>query len=88
MVKKRTKRFRFFTGCSTYPKCDFACWEEPIIPNESCPKCGAFMVMKGKKGEEQKLCIMCDIKNKETKADPNAEKYGGDKEEDAKAVKK
>ena len=88
VVKKRTKRFRFFTGCSTYPKCDFACWEEPIIPNESCPKCGAFMVMKGKKGEEQKLCIMCDIKNKETKADPNAEKYGGDKEEDAKAVKK
>lgn len=94
VVKKRTKRFRFFTGCSTYPKCDFACWEEPIIPNESCPKCGAFMVMKGKKGEEQKLCIMCDIKNKEpekvkeSKVDPNAEKYGGDKEEDAKAVKK
>jgi DNA topoisomerase-1 len=24
IVKKRTKRFRFFTGCSTYPKCDFA----------------------------------------------------------------
>jgi len=86
VVKKRTKRFRFFTGCSTYPKCDFACWEEPIIPNESCPKCGAFMVMKGKKGEEQKLCIMCDIKNKEVPADPNAEKYGA--EEAAKAVKK
>jgi DNA topoisomerase-1 len=84
VVKKRTKRFRFFTGCSTYPKCDFACWEEPL-PNENCPTCGAFMVLKGKKGEEQKLCIMCDIKNKEvekvkeTKVDPNLEKYGSEK---------
>jgi DNA topoisomerase-1 len=47
IVKKRTRKGKFFYGCSNWPKCDFALWDEPI--NEQCPRCGALMVKSGEK---------------------------------------
>ena len=47
IVKKRTKKGRFFYACNTWPLCDFALWDEPI--NEFCPKCSSILV-KTKKG--------------------------------------
>ncbi|MBI4919784.1 type I DNA topoisomerase [Candidatus Azambacteria bacterium] len=29
IVRKRTRKGRFFWGCSTWPKCDYATWENP-----------------------------------------------------------
>lgn len=29
IIKRRTKRGRFFYGCSRYPECDFASWNKP-----------------------------------------------------------
>jgi len=31
ILKKRTKKRRFFYGCSEYPKCDYASWQKPEI---------------------------------------------------------
>jgi DNA topoisomerase-1 len=44
IVKKRTKKGKFFYGCAGWPKCDFALWDEPT--EEKCPKCGSLMVKK------------------------------------------
>ncbi len=30
IIKKRTKKNRFFYGCSRWPKCDFATWKKPL----------------------------------------------------------
>ncbi len=30
LTPKRTKRGKIFWGCSTYPKCDFATWNDPV----------------------------------------------------------
>jgi len=47
IVKKRTRKGKFFYGCSNWPKCDFALWDEPT--GEKCPECGSLMVKVGEK---------------------------------------
>jgi DNA topoisomerase-1 len=37
LQKKKSRRGKIFYSCSTYPKCDYAVWNEPIA--EPCPKC-------------------------------------------------
>jgi DNA topoisomerase-1 len=66
IIEKMTSRKKVFYGCGNYPKCNFGSWDKPL-PDEKCPTCGAFMVERKKGDEMVKLCIMCDIKNKETK---------------------
>lgn len=44
MVQRHSKRGRVFYGCSNYPKCDMALWDEPV--NQFCPTCGSIMVKK------------------------------------------
>lgn len=38
IVQKKTKKGRIFFGCSSFPKCRFATWDEPIA--QPCPECG------------------------------------------------
>jgi DNA topoisomerase I len=38
MLKRKSRRGKFFYSCSRYPDCKYAIWNEPI--NEKCPKCG------------------------------------------------
>jgi len=38
MVRRRSRRGRYFYGCSTFPECKFALWQKPI--NLKCPSCG------------------------------------------------
>ena len=55
MVQRKTRRGRTFYGCSRYPKCDMALWNEPI--NQFCPTCGSIMVKKTyKSGKELIFC--------------------------------
>ena len=37
LQKKKSRRGKIFYSCSTYPKCDYAVWNEPLA--EPCPKC-------------------------------------------------
>ncbi|MBR1629377.1 MAG: type I DNA topoisomerase [Lachnospiraceae bacterium] len=47
IVIRKTKKGRLFYGCEDYPDCDFLSWSKPI--KQPCPKCGGYMVRKGKK---------------------------------------
>ncbi len=38
LLKKKSRRGKIFYSCSTYPKCDYALWNEPVT--EPCPQCG------------------------------------------------
>lgn len=53
VIEKKTKRGKIFYGCSNYPKCDFATWDEPT--GELCPNCQGILTKKGKKIK----CINC-----------------------------
>ncbi len=56
LTEKRTKRKRVFYGCSSYPQCDFACWEKPLsIP---CPECNGLLIPQKKKAIAK--CAQCD----------------------------
>ncbi|MGN0410621.1 MAG: type I DNA topoisomerase [Candidatus Fimousia sp.] len=47
VVLKKTKKGRKFYGCEDNPDCEFMSWAKPS--KEVCPKCGKYMVEKGKK---------------------------------------
>ncbi len=44
IVRKKTKKGKIFYGCSTFPKCKFATWDEPIA--QPCPKCGRPFILR------------------------------------------
>ncbi len=46
IVERKSKRGRFFYGCNTYPKCDFALWNKPT--GEACPKCKSLLAFAAK----------------------------------------
>lgn len=62
IVEKRTKKRKIFYGCSKYPECDFATWNEPI--KEFCEKC-RWVLVKTKGG--QKKCSNPECSNLEKK---------------------
>jgi DNA topoisomerase-1 len=39
VMRRKTRRGKFFYGCSRYPECKFASWDEPVVA--PCPSCGA-----------------------------------------------
>jgi len=54
--RRQGGRGREFYGCTNYPECDFISHFKPI--NQSCPKCGKFLVEKtDKKRGSYKSCI-------------------------------
>jgi DNA topoisomerase-1 len=44
ILQRKTRRGRGFFGCSLYPKCSFATWEEPVA--QACPKCGKPILLR------------------------------------------
>ncbi|GHV17473.1 DNA topoisomerase 1 [Spirochaetia bacterium] len=60
IVARKTKgRGKEFYGCTNYPDCDFISHFKPI--NQSCPKCGQFLVEKyDKRNGSHKACINPD----------------------------
>lgn len=59
IVAKRTRKGKFFYGCTNYPKCDFASWYKPT--GEKCPKCGFLLVEK----KDKVVCSNCDYEKEE-----------------------
>ena len=63
IVVKKSKRGKYFYGCSEYPKCDAVFWDKPIA--EPCPKCNSpFVLEKTTKKGTTRSCAReeCDYK--------------------------
>ncbi len=56
LQKKKSRRGKIFYSCSTYPKCDYAVWNEPLA--EPCPQCSwPILTLKVTKSKgAQKVC--------------------------------
>jgi DNA topoisomerase-1 len=56
LLKRKSRRGKIFYSCSTYPKCDYALWNEPV--NERCPICGwpILTIRTTKKHGTEKVC--------------------------------
>ena len=46
ILKKKSKKGRTYYGCENNPDCDFVSWDKPV--EERCPRCGSYMVEKGR----------------------------------------
>lgn len=60
ILKRKTKKGKIFYGCSHYPNCQFATWDEPI--GKPCPQCGQ-PILGRKKGKGGKIKEYCFNKN-------------------------
>ena len=56
LQKKKSRRGKVFFSCSTYPKCDYAVWNQPLA--EACPQCNwPILTLKVTKSKgAQKVC--------------------------------
>ena len=56
LMQRKSRRGKIFYSCSTYPKCDYAVWNEPV--NEPCPRCGwpVLTIKTTKKRGTEKVC--------------------------------
>ena len=63
VVNKRTRKGKIFYGCTGYPDCDFATWEEPVP--EKCPTCKGLMTISKRK--KIPVCKECGFEDKEIK---------------------
>ena len=57
ILVKKSKRGKYFYGCSEYPKCDSVFWDKPI--QEACPQCLKPFVLEkynAKKEETTRYC--------------------------------
>lgn len=60
LAAKRTRTGRTFFGCSRYPDCKFATWDEPLP--DPCPRCGGLLTIN--KGICK--CTRCDYRAERT----------------------
>jgi DNA topoisomerase-1 len=63
LAQRRSKRGRFFYGCTNYPNCKFASWDKPIA--ETCPDCGFKILVEKYSKKTGQTTITCP--NKECK---------------------
>lgn len=53
LIRRRSKRGRYFYGCNRYPECHMALWDEPV--NQFCSTCGSIMVKRTYKSQDEKV---------------------------------
>lgn len=63
IVRRRTRRGRYFFGCSNYPDCNFSSWQLPVA--ELCAHCGYHLAIR-KQGEDP-VCVNKDCPGGEDK---------------------
>ena len=73
LMQRKSRRGKVFYSCSTYPKCDYAVWNEPIA--EPCPKCGwpVLTIKTTKRSGSQKVCPQQECSFAEPYAAPAGE---------------
>ena len=54
IVQRKSRYGKIFYGCSGYPDCDFALWNEPT--GEKCPECGELLIKRITKKYRQLAC--------------------------------
>ena len=54
LIQRRSRYGKTFYGCSKYPDCDYAIWNEPT--GEKCPECGELLVKKFLKAGNKIAC--------------------------------
>ncbi len=56
ILKRKSRKGKIFYSCGSYPKCDYALWNEPI--NNPCPKCAwpILTVKETKRAGRQIIC--------------------------------
>ena len=67
VVIRKTKKGRKYFGCENNPECEFMSWQKPS--DVKCPKCGGYMVGKGKKlmcADEQCGTVIVNPKEEES----------------------
>jgi DNA topoisomerase-1 len=82
VARKNRGRGKEFYGCTNYPECDFISHYKPI--NQSCPKCGQFLVEKyDKKNGYHKACINpgCDYLHSDEEEPGDSDRDEGGKDE-------
>ncbi|UCC49483.1 MAG: type I DNA topoisomerase [Gemmatimonadota bacterium] len=59
IVKRRTRRGRFFYGCTRYPKCEWSTWDTPTAA--TCPECRSSVALQksSKRKGEYLRCAAC-----------------------------
>jgi DNA topoisomerase-1 len=74
LMKRKSRRGKIFYSCSTYPKCDYAVWNEPIA--EPCPRCGwpVLTLRSSKRKGMEKVCPQRDCSFSEPYVSPFPEK--------------
>ncbi len=55
VIKRRTKKFKDFYGCSRFPDCRFSSWHQPT--GESCPDCSKALVEYRTKTKHEIRCV-------------------------------
>lgn len=60
IVERRTKKYRIFYGCDTFPDCSFVSWNKPV--NEFCSDCGSILVQKNNGPRQKLICSNKDCK--------------------------
>jgi DNA topoisomerase-1 len=59
ILVKKSKRGKYFYGCSEYPKCDAVYWDKPVA--EPCPQCNApFLLEKTTKKGTTRYCARAE----------------------------
>jgi DNA topoisomerase-1 len=79
LMQRKSRRGKIFYSCSTYPKCDYAVWNEPIA--EPCPQCGwpVLTIKTTKRRGTEKVCPQQDCSFAEPYTPPEgAAPAGGD----------
>ena len=55
IVERRTKKFKTFYGCSSFPDCNFMTWHKPS--DKICPTCKKLMVEYKTKKKHEYRCL-------------------------------
>jgi len=79
LMQRKSRRGKIFYSCSTYPRCDYAVWNEPIA--EPCPQCGwpVLTIKTTKRRGTEKVCPQQDCSFAEPYTPPEgATPAGGD----------
>ncbi len=60
ILQRRSRRGKVFYSCGTYPKCDYALWNEPVA--EACPQCQwpVLTIKTTKRRGTEKVCPQQD----------------------------
>lgn len=70
LMRRKSRRGKIFYSCSTYPKCDYATWNEPLA--EPCPRCGwpVLTIKTTKRSGTEKVCPQKECSFAEPYDDP------------------